>query len=123
MRYLILTLSVLMFLVQPAKAVDPKIEAKIEAIAKPKFLKGEFIWKAKDSDSQINCWIIEGSEISKPGINAMYAADTMLGWETYKPWGFYCDETGTIFLAIGTVERNAPIASAEAGIYYEVDLY
>lgn len=38
----------------------------------------------------------------------------MLGWETYKPWGFYC-ETETIFLPIGTVEKNAPIANAEAG--------
>ena len=40
-----LTLSVLMFLVQPAKAVDldSKIAAEMEARGKAEYLKGEFI--------------------------------------------------------------------------------
>ena len=118
MRYLILTLSVLMFLVQPAKAVDldSKIAAEMEARGKAEYLKGEFIWKAKGSDFQTTCWIIEGTEISKPGINARYANDLMLGWETYKPWGFYC-ENGTIFLPIGAVDKNLPITSTRAQIF------
>lgn len=115
MRYLILTLSALVLLIQPAEALDPKIEAEIEAKAKTLYIKGEFIWKAKGSDFQQTCWIIESNEISRPGINASYASDLMLGWEAYKPWGFYC-ENGTIFLPIGTVRRNSPITSSNAKI-------
>ena len=115
MRYLILTFSVFVLLIQPAEALDPKIEAEIEAKAKTLYIKGEFIWKAKGSNFQQTCWIIESDKISKPGINASYASDLMLGWETYKPWGFYCED-GIIFLPIGTVIRNSPSASANAKI-------
>ena len=114
MRYLILTLSVLMFLVQPAKAIDSKIGAKMEARAKVATLKGEFIWKAKDSDSQTTCWIIESDvEISEPGTSAIYADDRLLGLETYKPWGVYCEDL-IIFLPIGTVEKDTTMEIAQA---------
>ena len=114
MKYLILTLSVLMFLAQPAKTIDidPKIKAKMEV--KTATLKGEFIWKAKDSDSQTTCRIIESDvEISEPGTSAIYADDRLLGWETYKPWGVYCEDL-IIFLPIGTVEKDTTIEIAQA---------